>query len=233
MLAVWTLLTFTMLAPIPKAEQLPPITEEMWKTSSDQLKQIGIALHNYHDVYGHFPQNVVDAKGVALLSWRVVIVPYLEIPDDQKPEFHLTEAWDSPHNQKLVSKMPDVFKPVRAKPPQGHTFYRGFAGPGAFFDGKRKPTTMAAIVDGCSNTAMVTESEKPIPWSQPVDIDFDPKADLPKLGGVFDGHMAMLLVDGSVIRIKKDADAATMKNLIQINDGNAISVDAVKLETKK
>jgi hypothetical protein len=77
--------------------------------SSNNLRQLGIAMHNFHDTYKHFPPQAIRSKdGKPLLSWRVVLLPFL----DQKAlyqEFHLDEPWDSEHNQKLVEKMPAVF----------------------------------------------------------------------------------------------------------------------------
>src|ERR1700676_3675353 len=75
----------------------------------NNLKQIGLAMHNYHSTYDCFPPAVTaDDQGRPLLSWRVLILPYLE----EAPlyaQFHLDEPWDSPHNLPLASKMPRVY----------------------------------------------------------------------------------------------------------------------------
>lgn len=45
----------------------------------NNLKQIGLALHNYHDEYQAFPPAyTVDADGKPLHSWRTLILPYME-----------------------------------------------------------------------------------------------------------------------------------------------------------
>src|SRR5262245_18353187 len=46
--------------------------------SSNNLKQIGIAFHNYAETHGEFPNNTFDPSGNPLLSWRVHILPFIE-----------------------------------------------------------------------------------------------------------------------------------------------------------
>ena len=43
----------------------------------NNLKQLGIALHNYHDVYSMFPIGA-QAGGATSPNWRVGLLPYLE-----------------------------------------------------------------------------------------------------------------------------------------------------------
>src|SRR5262245_60216991 len=46
---------------------------------SNNLKQIGLALHNYHDKYGALPPAyTVDEDGKPLHSWRTLILPFME-----------------------------------------------------------------------------------------------------------------------------------------------------------
>jgi len=63
----------------------------------------------YHDVNKAFPAPTVYSKdGKPLLTWRVQLLPFLE---QQKlfEEFKLDEPWDSPHNIKLLAKMPPQY----------------------------------------------------------------------------------------------------------------------------
>ncbi len=81
----------------------------------NHLKQVALAMLLYHQVYRHFPPAAIkDAHGQPILSWRVRLLPYLgefALYD----EFHLDEPWDSPHNKKLIAKMPGNFAPSSAK----------------------------------------------------------------------------------------------------------------------
>ena len=69
----------------------------------NNMKQIGFALHNYHDTYGSFPPAfTVDAEGNRLHSWRTLLLPYL----DQKILYEtidLTKPWDDPANQEAFN----------------------------------------------------------------------------------------------------------------------------------
>src|SRR4249919_3311122 len=81
----------------------------------NNLKQIGLAMHNYHDVKNGLPPSaIVDKQGKPLLSWRVAILPYIE----QQPlydKFKLDEPWDSPNNKDLIQYMPSIYMcPSRA-----------------------------------------------------------------------------------------------------------------------
>src|SRR5688572_26000357 len=55
---------------------------------SNQLKQFGLALHNYHDTHNSFPAghmfrgifdgNATDAQGGSGFGWGTAILPYIE-----------------------------------------------------------------------------------------------------------------------------------------------------------
>ena len=78
--------------------------------SSNYLKQLAIVMQTYSDVNNGrlAPAAVFDKDGKPLLSWRVLMLPYLE-QDALYKEFHLDEPWDSDHNKKLLEKMPPLF----------------------------------------------------------------------------------------------------------------------------
>jgi hypothetical protein len=187
--------------------------------SVNNLKQIALAMHNYHDTYASFPATAVyDKDGKALLSWRVLILPFIEQGALFK-EFHLDEPWDSDHNKKLIARMPAVYKSDLAAK-EGETYHQGFDGPGAFFDAK-KGIKISDITDGTSNTFMVIESARSVPWTKPEDIAFDPAKPLPKLGFREDGFYAAYC-DGSVRFMKRDTKQETLKATVTRNGGEVI-----------
>ncbi|MFM8726754.1 MAG: DUF1559 domain-containing protein, partial [Planctomycetaceae bacterium] len=77
--------------------------------SVNNLKQIGIALHGYHDATGDFPPAVVrDKDGKPLYSWRVLILPYLE-QGNIFSKWKRDEPWDSPNNKPLSDLVLKVY----------------------------------------------------------------------------------------------------------------------------
>jgi hypothetical protein len=213
-------------APIPKGGRLPPPTPEQLRASANNLKQIGLAGHNYHDANGFMANNVTSKDGKPLLSWRVLLLPYIE----ETPlynEFKLDEPWDSEHNKKLIAKMPKLYAPVRVKAEPGQTFYRGFAGPGAAFEPGKRLLIPGSFPDGVSNTAWVVEAGEPMVWTKPDDLPFDPQMNLPKLGGLFDGEFHILTVDGAVHRARKDFDADVFKKVVGGRDGFVVDLRKV------
>jgi hypothetical protein len=187
---------------------------------ANNLKQIGLAFHNYHDVNGRFPPAALYNKdGKAVLSWRVLLLPYLD-EDELYKEFHLDEPWDSPHNKKLLARMPKVFDAPSAGPAPRHTtFYQVFVGRSAAFEGKAG-VPIASFTDGTSNTILVIEGAKAVLWSKPEDLPFDPDKPLPKVGGVYPNGAHAVFADGSVRFLKKSMKEATLRALITRNVGD-------------
>jgi|SRR5262245_29587371 len=217
-------------APKEKSEPAGPITEEQLNESSNNLKQIALAFHNYHDTLGFLPTNQLSKDKKPLLSWRVQILPYIE-EDRLYKQFKMDEPWDSENNKKLIEQMPKIYAPVRGKADAGMTFYQGFSGTnGAIKPGARLP---ASFPDGTSNTFLVAEAAKPVIWTKPDDMPFDGK-ELPKLGGLFEGRFHAAMADGSVQRFKKGVDAELLKRLIDPADGQVINLKgAIDDEEKK
>jgi prepilin-type processing-associated H-X9-DG protein len=193
--------------------------------SVNNLKQIGLALHNYHSRHDVFPpQAVYDKDGKALLSWRVAILPYLS-QDELYKQFNLDEPWDSPHNKKLIAKIPRSYVSPHGKASAvGGTFYQAFLGKSAAFEGKRG-LKITNFFDGTSNTILVAEAAADVPWTKPDDLPFDPDGKLPKLGGLFENGFNTLFADGSVRFISNSIKVDTLKALITRNGGEPLGSD--------
>lgn len=190
--------------------------------STNNLKQIALAMHNYDSTFRGFPAAAICDKktGKPLLSWRVSILPYIE-QEALYTQFKMDEPWDSEHNLKLAKNMPKIyFHPKANKPGDDKTHYRLFFGKGAAFE-LNKSTQINNITDGTSNTLMAVEAEEPVVWTNPIDLAFDPAKALPKML-VIDGKFSAAFCDGSVRSFKAPIDPEIFKLLIQKNDGKVI-----------
>jgi RNA polymerase sigma factor (sigma-70 family) len=194
--------------------------------SQNNLKQIGLALHNYNATYGHFPGPALYSKdGKPLLSWRVAILPWLE-QDNLYRQFHLDEAWDSPHNKPLLQSMPKPYLAVGG-PPSGSdlTYYQAFVGKGAGFEPNQSMLVPANFPDGMSNTILIVEAATPVPWTKPEDLPFVPDQALPKLGGLFGGDFNALFADASVKLLSRKADPDQLRAAITRAGGEPVDVE--------
>jgi hypothetical protein len=193
----------------------------------NNLKQIALAMYNFHDSMGVLPADAIyDKSGKPLLSWRVAILPYLE---EQKlyAEFKLDEPWDSERNKKLLARMPKVYAPLSGSTQLANaTFYQVFTGPDTPFQGTRGPRLPASIPDGTSNTILIIEADKPVPWTKPEDIPYSDKKPIPKLGGLFADGFHVALADGSVRFIdRRKISETTLRHAICPHDGFPLGPD--------
>jgi len=75
-------------------------------TCTNQLKQIGLALHNYHQAYRCFPPAyVADQNGKPMHSWRVLILPFMECEALYK-QYDFNEFLGRPQQPKVTWKAP-------------------------------------------------------------------------------------------------------------------------------
>jgi hypothetical protein len=115
------------------AEKPKPVNADKLADAKEQsqnnLKKIALAMMNYADAHqGRMPAPALYGKdGKALLSWRVAILPYLDL-NSVYQQFHLDEPWDSPHNRKLLeTNVPKVYVPVgKTDTPRWKTYYQVF-----------------------------------------------------------------------------------------------------------
>jgi len=148
---------------------------------TNNLKQIVLAAHNYHDVYDGFPPaSTVDADGKPMHSWRVYLLPFLEQTELYR-KIRLNEPWDSEWNSQFHSQVPDVYRcPADKDAPEGTTRYSFVVGKQTPFENpivvdekgavsKKDLRRLATITDGTSNTICVVERKKAVCWMNPTD----------------------------------------------------------------
>jgi type II secretory pathway pseudopilin PulG len=212
--------------------------------SRNNLKQIALALHNYHEVHGAFPAGTIeneDLKVEERLSWIVSILPFL----DQSPLFDVIDqeqGWKDDDNADWTSReIPSLVNPQVADAATGVTHYVGIAGIGkdaatlpvndkkAGVFGYNRKLRFRDVKDGASNTIGVTEASKGYgSWGaggKPTirSLTKKPYINGPDgIGSPFPGGMNAMLLDGSVRFISENIDPTVMEALVTINGGERV-----------
>jgi len=135
----------------------------------NNLKQMGIALHGYHDTYGKFPKT----RGGGNLSWAVYILPHLEQPA-LSLAFNTAGSYAATSTVNRSTPVKTYYCPSRRAPTvlASHDGdgsvgdYAANAGSGAVWDTDTKTdgvmaniidVRLADVLDGTSNTFLVGE----------------------------------------------------------------------------
>ena len=201
----------------------------------NNMKQIGLAILNYHEAHGEFPPAYsTDADGNPLHSWRVLILPYME-QQWLHDAIDLEKPWDSPENQDYANMMPAEYACPSSTDAvgMGNTNYVMIVGPNTISDG---PTgrKLGEIQDGISRTLMLVEvTGQGINWMEPRDLDAQTISFEVNDGtaqGISSDHPGVAnaaMCDGSVHRISSGTDPEQIKAMSTINGGEAVAPDVL------
>ncbi len=155
-------------------------------------------------------------------SWRVALLPYL----DQAAlyaEYRKDERWDSENNKRVLEKMPAVFRDPNDPAESNFSSYFGLTGPSTVFFGK-DGAKIQQILDGTSNTLLLVEAKRDIPWTKPEDIPYSQDEPLPKLGGRYDGVFLAVFCDGVRRDLSKYSDEAMLRAIITPGGGEPVNL---------
>jgi hypothetical protein len=183
-------------------------------TSRYKLRQLALAMIHYSEAKKSLSPAIYDPDGKPLLSWRVRILPYLE-EDDLYNEFRLDEPWDSPHNLRLLPRMPTLYAfPQRNGKKTYLTHYQVFVGGGAAFEETRGMRLPEDFKDGMNRTILIAEATEPVPWTKPQDLPYDPDLPLPKLGVLPGARVNVVLADASIRVLEPEVSEETHRAAI-------------------
>lgn len=214
--------------------------------SKNNIKQLLLAMHNYHDTFRHFPQGTVPNEDLEIeerLSWLISILPFA----DQAPLYNLVDmeaGWKEGDNRGLFETLIPTY--LHPSDPQhqvegyGGTHYIGMAGlgpkgptlpandPKAGVFAYDRATRMRDITDGTSNTIAIGETADPGPYAAGGRATIRPlnKQRYINGGNGFGsrspGGANFGLADGSVRFISENIDPEVMEALSTISGGEVI-----------
>lgn len=148
---------------------------------SNNLKQLGLAMHNYHDINLKFPRSGYGGSDAGWNNWErfgvnFAILPYME-QINLFDQFSYTSGWAANYNGPMQVKLKTFLCPSAVPYPGGSA--SGWNGPGCnygwcsgssvstawgsganSFNGMfqvREERAMADVTDGLSNTLMTSE----------------------------------------------------------------------------
>ena len=213
--------------------------------SMNNLKQLALAMHNYHDVYRGFPSGThanEKLKADKRFSWLSRILPFME-QNALYEQLDFEESWDDESNQQWVgTSISTLQNPGLPVVEAGQTHYVGLAGvgedgprlaanhkrAGVFADNRR--TRIRDIRDGTSNTAMIAEAKGKLGrWAAGGVSTYRPITQKPYIngpdgiGGPFNGGANVAFADGSVRFISENIDPEVFEALNTINGGEVVN----------
>jgi hypothetical protein len=192
------------------------------------LKQIVLALHNYHDVYGTLPPAyIADGNGRPMHSWRVLILPFME-HKTLYDQYRFDEPWDGPNNSQLADNIRRVYtcpSQWRKGGKLQETNYVAIIGARTPWPGP-KARSFAVFKDGTPNVILVVEvHHSGIHWMEPRDLHVSQMAPMvnPKHGqGMSSAHPGgaqVGMADGAIKFLPDDTPPEVLRELITIDDG--------------
>lgn len=208
---------------------------------ANNLKQILVALHNYHDRYGCFPPAcVADQAGRPMHSWRVLILPFME-QQALFDQYRFDEPWNGPNNSMLAGVRVRAYEcpEQSAAGTSSMTSYVVVVGSETAWPGATS-ARLADLRDGTSNTLMVVEmADSGIHWMEPRDLDaatmavsVNPNGGL----GISSLHRHpgwrrqrlganVALADGSVLFLPTSIPESKVRTLITASGGEPVERD--------
>ncbi|MEI8378809.1 MAG: DUF1559 domain-containing protein [Planctomycetota bacterium] len=185
-IAVTAVLVALLLPAVQQAREAARRTQ-----SKNNLKMIGLAMHNFHDVFNKFPSGTIPSKKLKpdeRQSWLIGLLPYMDqaaLYNQMDVDLRESAKWNDEDQEMWITTAIPIFQNP-SNPPgfqagePATTDYVGWAGVGkdaptekakankmGIF-GYDRATGIRDITDGTSNTVMVSDAAPKSrgPWAQ-------------------------------------------------------------------
>jgi hypothetical protein len=189
------------------------------------MKQIGIAVHNYHSTYQQLPPAfATNSQGTPIRSWRVTLMPYLE-DQPRWQQWNQDESWNSAANSQFHAPPPFVylspFDDDNAPGAETHVF--AVRHPDGLMSGDPQVRFRDAT-DGLANTLLaVYLPGRTTHWAAPEDITLQQLQ--AELGNASQRESVILLFgDGTVRRITSPVDPGTVEAMVTRSGGEIVAL---------
>lgn len=185
--------------------------------STNNLKQIGLAFHNYQQAFHQFPPGgTFSSDGEMRHSWETMLLPFME---GEQPKPNLDLPWDHPANAECFKTelreflIPGFGGEHRADE-QGYALSHYSVNSRVI--GPNRGITIAGVRDGLSQTIFAGEvADRFQPWGHPVNWR-DPALGINKSPDGFGGPWSsgganFLFMDGSVTFLNDQIEPALLR----------------------
>ena len=195
---------------------------------SNNLKQIGVALQNYHENFQAFPAGgTFRSSGTAGHGWMVQLLPFTD-QSSLYGRVRFEVPWYHRINREVYESRVSAFEDPMSQP--GMRPARNFA-PAYFAANDRVMNSnlglsISEITDGSSNTILAGSLKtRPRAWGDVANwrkLDFGINKSIDGFGSFEPGGAFFLMADGSVRFINEDADLRMLRAMATPNADDTI-----------
>ncbi len=201
-------------------------------TSKHNLKEIGLALHNYHDTYRQFPVGGTFGKaGQPQHSWVTQLLPYLD-QNTLYEQIDFNQPWTAADNREpfetnfILLQSPGMTYDFTEEEGEAAGYKPAHYAANSRVLSANSGMNMRKIKDGSSNTILAGEVRSDIKaWGDPTNFR-DPTEGINRnprgFGSHFKGGAHVLMGDGAARFLSEDIDPEVLKALSTPQGGEPV-----------